>query len=907
MEPTHHKHPVFEANQVLSNVHLNQNFDYLDEQGRLSRAHLIGTGIMNGLEVRVRSEVIEITRGCGITSEGYLVTLQNNLELTSYAPYTPPAAPAYSLFENEPLWELLESGAEDALPIDEAFLEGKRILLFVELKRQSLRNCSPGNCDDKGSEIIVSLKPLLAGLETTALDADPGKLMQAQINLPSLAIPRVDVPSTSPANPLMILKAFERTLSDTRLVSRTGQALLQAFDAFSPLAAGELSADDFQLFIDTFSFLETSLQSPAQALYLQYFHDFIRDLIEAYNELVLKGSNLLSACCPPPDTFPRHLLLGRHESPNSTNVLHDRHHFMPALMSTPLQNRRKEVQLLLHRIAEMIRSFLIPTGRTAALKNGFAFLEKPAIRITPDRNAEELLSRKSIPWYYRMNSDLPLYQIWNPAKTMSGKAHENLGYRSDEYSETIEAFVSSPLSFNLEPYPFLRVEGHIGQPYQHVVERLSELRSRYRLSFAIVVLHDKTEQSSEHEGVSHTNLREFLDAHPGISHRSGVPAGGTLVLVCQSSTRQKMLPSSRLRDPLAMGLQDIAPNCVIADFSLPYQVEKPVMPSGLLVKECAMNWIDSIRHMNNLALRQYRPTATRRAAASAELEKNRLKNHYVIRIYRYDIQSISLLPALQPVDIEIPLTGEYSLAAFRLSAVADQLNRTFSAGLVFDADPETNTLRIRSIEGQSFRLELGGIQGNMIRYAYDETGMYRHIANTWEPLHTNVNASSCRYIAGPYTAEDYAWLHRHHGPAKMKAVTPVTAEEVITWEKTTLKRARTFATANALPIYDNMLSRIAAEIRQIDPGAGIVLIGSWANGSWVSRNSSDNLNSFGSMHQLDNFLQLRRKVTGKTGSSGIEVMIDSTSDITADMLKLSTGYPLTVIKGKKDAQKGLVL
>ena len=51
MNPTqdNNNYPVFEANQVLTETHLNKAINYLDEQDRLTRANLIGIGIVGGL------------------------------------------------------------------------------------------------------------------------------------------------------------------------------------------------------------------------------------------------------------------------------------------------------------------------------------------------------------------------------------------------------------------------------------------------------------------------------------------------------------------------------------------------------------------------------------------------------------------------------------------------------------------------------------------------------------------------------------------------------------------------------------------------------------------------------------------------------------------------------------------
>ena len=82
-------YPIFEANQVLKYTDLNGLFNYLDAQHRLTRTHLIGIGIVCGLTVTVDSTIsatspaIQVSSGCGITSEGYLIHL-GDTRLTHY-------------------------------------------------------------------------------------------------------------------------------------------------------------------------------------------------------------------------------------------------------------------------------------------------------------------------------------------------------------------------------------------------------------------------------------------------------------------------------------------------------------------------------------------------------------------------------------------------------------------------------------------------------------------------------------------------------------------------------------------------------------------------------------------------------------------------------------------------------
>src|SRR5438874_6542667 len=93
MELTIDHFPVFEANQVLTSRHLNDVFDYLDQQTRLTRSNLIGIGIVCGLEIKLATSgatAVLLSRGCGVTSEGYLIVEPEDVSLVSYRVYTLP-------------------------------------------------------------------------------------------------------------------------------------------------------------------------------------------------------------------------------------------------------------------------------------------------------------------------------------------------------------------------------------------------------------------------------------------------------------------------------------------------------------------------------------------------------------------------------------------------------------------------------------------------------------------------------------------------------------------------------------------------------------------------------------------------------------------------------------------------
>ena len=88
----------------------------------------------------------------------------------------------------------------------------------------------------------------------------------------------------------------------------------------------------------------------------------------------------------------------------------------------------------------------------------------------------------------RQTGTPPLFQLWNTEKTRQNRANQNLSYRSDEYVPTAPAFVTQPLRYDLEPYNFLRIEGHLGKNYQSVLRTLLTLKSQYRLPIDIIAL-----------------------------------------------------------------------------------------------------------------------------------------------------------------------------------------------------------------------------------------------------------------------------------------------------------------------------------------------------------------------------------------------------------------------------------
>lgn len=518
MQPTEKSdsYPVFEANQILSSSHLNQIFDYLDEQERLTRANLVGIGIVCGLEIRLdeKAETIHLSKGCGVASEGYLmVQPEEDLELVSYRDYKLPGELNYPPFikenladkqkvpEQYPLWELFPAGEPETtlLGTPANFLADKAVLLFLELREEGLRNCCPNNCDDKGSAVTATLRKLLIkkdhltiiikqaqSLETGLSSFELADAATAKLGLPDIRLPRYDVPESNPAATRDVLAAFHNVFKSKKLAAKTAKALAAAYKAFKPLVQDMYSQNPFDDFNQKFGFLDDMPKTKQQVLFLQYYYDFFDDLLGAYDEFRWKAVDLICACCPHEELFPRHLMLGVLFPEKVSNPGIYRQQFLASPAIRGCEDDVTELKQLFHRLVKMTVNFT----NTPPLPESSAEEETDGqIRITPSKFGDVLLSDKAIPYYYRQDGIPPIYRIWNVEKTRRNRANQNLSYRSDEYKNpAAPEFITSVLNYDLERYNFLRIEGHLGKDYQNVLTTLLSLKESNRLPIEIIAL-----------------------------------------------------------------------------------------------------------------------------------------------------------------------------------------------------------------------------------------------------------------------------------------------------------------------------------------------------------------------------------------------------------------------------------
>ena len=500
-------YPVFEKNQVLTNIQLNQLVSYLDQQNRLTRVSLIGLGIVCGFDVLCEAtDTLTVTKGVGVTSEGFLIQM-GDCVFTHYKDYKMPGTVSYPPFEDPnpdiALYELLtgsdiESGDEGVSELKDSFLEGKIVLLYLETFDKDLKSCLGKNCDELGKERIFNRKALLIGKEDLlkVMAATNGGKPDAEypdkFKIPPLVMPR---PLFSPksfesktyfgmgVNYLeSIFSHFDLIISHINETYNIYQPVLEELYDGNPFASGIVTSQikNIKKYIQRF----LAFQKPIYGV--QYFYDFFKDLTLAYNEFREKSFDLSAACCPDMTRFPKHLMLG--ETCASTTACHTskyRHEFV----ESPILNQQQELLnhiLHLHkRMVLMLESF------------DFKRIDNPKkieFKITPSSEKKGFLSQRTIPHYY--NSKLKsqfarlgtLEDAWNYdtyRKCYPSKYPQQLSYDNHKFDNPNENPITTPLGFDLEQFNFFRVEGILAKSIEEARKNLIKHKNTNNLSFDV--------------------------------------------------------------------------------------------------------------------------------------------------------------------------------------------------------------------------------------------------------------------------------------------------------------------------------------------------------------------------------------------------------------------------------------
>lgn len=118
---------------------------------------------------------------------------------------------------------------------------------------------------------------------------NPFSARAPEINLKRFNVPYTDLKTTDD-----VIKAFIKLVDDTTLSAVAG-ALNYCYDQYKEVLDADATG-----FPDLFNTLKAHRDAIIKSypIFIQYFYDFIDDLVKAYYEFRVKVSQLLSACCP---------------------------------------------------------------------------------------------------------------------------------------------------------------------------------------------------------------------------------------------------------------------------------------------------------------------------------------------------------------------------------------------------------------------------------------------------------------------------------------------------------------------------------------------------------------------------------------------------------------------------------
>lgn len=503
-------YPDFQIDQVLSADNLNHSFAFNEQQERLTRTNLIGIGILCGLKATksASGKVITITKGTGVTSQGYLIVHGNEnssaaIDYTRYRSFNAYQDIKYTHFISGTApkyaqWELLtELEAKTTDPeLTNAFLGDKVCLLFYEMLETNAKNCDTTSCDDKGKLIAITVRKLLmyisdanaliAELNLKAQANGSGETFPGITNLAELRMPRIDVAATSLVTTSDLFKAYQKVFTKD-LVEGFGKALNDAYGLFKSYLND--SSNPFSAFTSQFTFLYNGTITGNNLLHFQYYFDFFYDILLAYNEWRAAAINLVAMCTPPEALFPRHLMLCNFSEPEGIEKSKYRNYFIPSPILAQHEQAYKEFKSLFQRLTRMISGKNLPAPAISGTKSSDG-----NIRITPTLMGNYPLGNRAIPYYYKPNESAgKLVDVWNYAEAKRGKQNLILSY--DHPYNNSDDFVINPLHYDLEPYNFFRVEGHIGKTYDGVLSSLQKIFNDKRLPLNVVALELSTDAS----------------------------------------------------------------------------------------------------------------------------------------------------------------------------------------------------------------------------------------------------------------------------------------------------------------------------------------------------------------------------------------------------------------------------
>lgn len=460
-------HPNFVSNQLLTSTQLNQLFDYLDEQDRLSRIKLTGSGIICGLGWQISATAtIDVNEGFGLSSDGYLISLAENT-YTHYRDYVDPdvddpdaevSSPLYAPWKKTGSLEgqvdgilelLISAGDDNNSELTADTLKDKILVIYLERKAVDLTSCLVTDCDNKGSNIHFTPRVLLVPQEVLKpVDVCPDAPLPLRV--PRLHT-QVNLSNVSTANE--INQAYYKIASEFK--NPLFDAIKEALGTYAVFVDLEDDWDWLDKLTEWYELVNNGNDVN------QYFYEITKILVRASNELTQTACHLLTECNTKQD-FPRHLMLGHLDGDSNYRNI-----FRPSPLQNVVQGDLQAVRLLFSRIRALVENLpaheLLLDSKKAT----------PDLRLIPSNTESELLGDAALPWYYAENEAVK--EMWQPVSccTMAplwGYAEPN------------------DIDLDYNQASLLRIDGHIGLTCDEAFSQLEILKINHNAEFCVLPL-----------------------------------------------------------------------------------------------------------------------------------------------------------------------------------------------------------------------------------------------------------------------------------------------------------------------------------------------------------------------------------------------------------------------------------
>lgn len=352
------------------------------------------------------------------------------------------------------------------------------VLYLMERYEDDPDVCSGTDCDNLGKTAFDRPRVLLVSRgDASALMKMSEAIGQVVSKLPALAAARPTI-SQGIATTSALAEIYRQTCKN---IHAALMETLATLDDQLPGFKEELAAQDWTAQLAKYQEQFSGNRDAG----IQYYYDFLKDVVDTWNELreVLLGDS--SLLCPPVYAFPRHLLLG-----DLTTPLALRTGLFPSPLVGGQGEKHDHVVFLIRKLDAQIDGFKLPSLQEIPLKT--------RVRVTPSRTEADTLEERAIPWYYPRE----IQTVWNNRLTQRGETANIYGY----HTSTSDVF-----GRQIGRYDFFRVEGHFGMEVTAAAKAIEDAITAHNLPFSVraVLLHQDREKIVIRPAIRYGDLHRF--------------------------------------------------------------------------------------------------------------------------------------------------------------------------------------------------------------------------------------------------------------------------------------------------------------------------------------------------------------------------------------------------------------